>query len=154
VRTSGRSRATHSISLRIAQNVSCIAGVPPPSPAAVETRSNSIAPSSAPSSSAPTFAAAVSRGWSASTPARCHTASATGQNVMPSPYGRQRPTAAIASCASPPANSAARRDLPMPASPTTATILHSRRAAACLYASFSVRSSASRPTRRGVPARC
>ncbi len=58
------------------------------------------------------------RGW--------RTASASGQNVMPSPYGRQRPRRTVASSASEPTSSSIRRDLPTPASPITVTSLQRR----------------------------
>ena len=45
--------------------------------------------------------------------------SRTGQNVIPSPYGRQRPTRTPASPATPSRSSRASRDLPIPGWPST-----------------------------------
>ena len=52
-------------------------------------------------------------------PATLRSISATGQNVIPSPYGRHCPTSTLASAAAPAASSATSRDLPTPAAPIT-----------------------------------
>ena len=61
----------------------------------------------------------------------------SGQNVMPSPYGRQRPRRTVARSMSSPRNVSTRCDLPTPASPTTVTIRHPPSVATSVRASWS-----------------
>ena len=100
--TSGRSAAACSSVLRNAQAIS----------------SADVAASVSPSSERIATAAASSEGRTSS----CFSTSTTGQYVIPSPYGRQRPRTTVASIDA--SSSAASRDLPTPASPTTVTSSH------------------------------
>ncbi len=74
----------------------------------------------------------------------CFTTSTTGQYVMPSPYGRQRPRTTRASMRS--SASATRRDLPTPASPITVTSSQREAVSVRSHVSRSACSSCPRPT--------
>ena len=103
-----------------------------------------------PVTSDPIFAVAASGLSSLTIPAASRTTSPSGQNVIPSPYGRQRPRATRATSEAREANSRMSRDLPTPASPTSVT---SRALPVLVAVSSSVERrdiSASRPT-NGVP---
>src|SRR5206468_10381630 len=52
--------------------------------------------------------------------------SATGKNVIPSPYGRHLPLSTTASAATPPRNSSTSLDFPTPAGPSSVNRWHSR----------------------------
>ena len=68
-------------------------------------------------------------------PASARTISATGQYVMPSPYGRHRPTTVVASSATSPSSARTSRDLPIPGAPIRVTSRGSRSAATASKAS-------------------
>ena len=78
--------------------------------------------------------------------------SVSGQKVIPSPYGRQRPEATVAYAPTSATNSDTSRVLPTPAAPITVTSWHSRRSALAVSPSLSTPSSSVRPT-RGVSQR-
>ena len=107
--TSGRSRASASTSLPTAQNVSSsLAVAASERPRAADTSSVTRAASLPP----PSPSKSVSSGAS---PAASCTISWSGQKVIPSPYGRQRPVSTLASSPTSPGSSRASRDLPIPA---------------------------------------
>ncbi len=120
IATSGRRLAIASSSLRIPQNSSGPGNWVVDRPIAAATRSTTAAGSSVPSDRAPSdrpaiLPSATSRESSSPYPAAFRTISAIGQNVTPSPYGRQRPrrTCDCARCAEArSANSRTSRDLP------------------------------------------
>ena len=62
-------------------------------------------------------------------PPRRWMSSVSGQKVIPSPYGRQRPEATVAYAPTSATNSDTSRVLPTPAAPITVTSRHSRRSA-------------------------
>ena len=83
--------------------------------------------------------------------AACRTTSAMGQNVMPSPYGRQRPRSTRASGPTRSRKAWVNRVLPTPASPTMVTMRTAGAATASRKAASRVASSASRPTSGVIP---
>ena len=128
--TSGRRRARVSSTLRMAQNASSGATGSPPG-----------------LSSSPARAMAGS-----ASPATCSnrplapSASTSGHQVRPSPYGRQRPAATVARSPSASVTSATSRDLPTPAAPRTVSSWQDRCSTACSNASVSCARSRTRPT--------
>src|SRR6266852_1664789 len=64
---------------------------------------------------------------SAASPPASRMTSSSGQNVMPSPYERQRPESTVAFVPSSLPSSNASRDLPMPGGPSTVTSLQPSR---------------------------
>ena len=139
-RRRGRSRASDSSSLRIAQNVSSLADSASGLPTAAATRRAMRAASGVP----PRVAAIASVEVA---PAAARTTSASGQNVIPLPYGRQRPPSTLARPSTRAPSSAASRDLPMPAGPRSVTSIGFRSPPTCSKSCSSRASSRSRPTR-------
>ena len=78
------------------------------------------------SASASSCRIASSGAASGPTPAASRTISRSGQNVMPSPYGRQRPRRIVARCSRSASSSRTRRLFPTPASPRTVASMHRR----------------------------
>ena len=118
--TSGRSRATRSRSVRVAQAISSAM----PAPSRVIRSCSS----------------------SASVSSSRRRTSISGQYVMPSPYGRQRPSRIVASPSARSRNSRTRRDLPIPAVPRMVNRYGVRSRTARSNACQSWESSFSRPT--------
>ena len=82
----------------------------------------------------------------AASPPNSRRSSASGQNVIPSPYGRQRPDSTVAVFPTSVPSSDASRDLPPPASATTVTRRQLRSSVAAVSSSRSIPSSLCRPT--------
>ena len=95
------------------------AAPPRPAPASCGTPRRSPPPTSPPPSRPSSERIATAAASSAGRTSSCFSTSTTGQYVIPSPYGRQRPRTTVASMEA--RASAASRDLPTPASPTTVT---------------------------------
>ena len=95
-RDSGRSAARSSRNRLIAHGVSSAEPTPSPTPR-ISPRRRAIDAACSSSATVSTRRATTSSGGSnAWTPSAVRTASATGQYVMPSPYGRQRPLTTLA----------------------------------------------------------
>ena len=110
--SSGLRSELRSSSRRTAQNTSVLGAAVSATLVTAWSRSSTTAPSSVP---ARTDAAA-------SIPPRSVTSCCSGQNVMPLPYGRQRPVATSATSSSSIASSRAIRDFPIPAVPRMVTM--------------------------------
>ena len=147
---SGRSEAMLSSSFRTPQKSSGTGKSPSSRPTAAATRS--ITAASPPRLAI--FPRATSGASSSTIAAASRTISTSGQNVMPRPYGRQRPRRVVAVEPIWSKNSSTRRDLPTPAWATIVTIRQLPAATAASNSATSVASSASRPTmgscRRGT----
>ena len=112
----------------------------------------SVTPSPAASVRAESFASAVSPVSSLTMPDAVFNASASGQNVIPSPYGRQRPPSTNARSPIRSRNSAVNLDLPTPASATRVARRADDVETASSKIAPSAPSSLSRPTKE-APAR-
>ncbi len=145
--TSGFSSARASKSLRVPQKTSSTGNCCSERPTAEATRSSA---SSAPGRQAASRERATSGGSSSLMPATWRTTSSSGQNVMPRPYGRQRPRAVRVLSPTTSVNSCVRRDLPSPAAARTVTRRHLLSEIACSSSPARLASSRSRP-KRGRP---
>ena len=113
--TTGWVSASFSTNARAAQAISCGERSPSSASRTPDARPSRSATASS-SQWAFSFSNASSIGSSSEIPATVLTISASGQYVMPSPYGRQRPTSTVEP-SRPSTNSRANRLLPTPASP-------------------------------------
>ena len=115
--TSGPSQASDSTARRTAQKISSPGTAAEESPIATSSRSRTVAASGPVSGSA-------------STPPAARTISPSAQNVIPRPYGMQRPLSTVAPSPRLATNSLASLDLPIPGGPRTRTGMQQRRSSA------------------------
>ena len=127
-RTSGWRVACASKKSRMAQSVSSGAALPVDRPMASTTLSATNRAWSTPASTAAILPRAISCGSASVSPAACPTTSATGQNVIPSPYERHRPCSTRERSSAVRRNSSTRRDFPIPGGPRTVKSWHRRSA--------------------------
>ena len=143
--TSGLSLARPSKPFRMAQKDSWMGPAVPPRPKMAASRSTTRG-SGPGARMAAILASASPAEVVSSSPIASRSTSAIGQNVMPSPYGRQRPRRTRAVSPTEVTTSCVSRDLPTPAWPMTVTRRHVEPAAASSNASRITASSLVRPT--------